>query len=246
MQMLDMIRRQARTQARRGRDLIRAKYQSPRYTSIGPRLGEYIVETWANEPAAAAGLREATLADPAHDMQVGPDHGRILHWLASTIGATRAIEVGVFTGYSALWTAMALPDDGTLVACDVSTEWTDMGKPFWAQAGVDHKIDLRIAPAAETLQNLLDQGEAGSFDMAFIDADKENYDTYYELCLELVRPNGIIAIDNVLWGGAVANPKKDSIYLEAIRTLNAKVGKDPRVEACLVPVGDGLTLTRRL
>ncbi|MEM7339921.1 MAG: class I SAM-dependent methyltransferase [Actinomycetota bacterium] len=217
-----------------------------RTVRITGNLQHYVDDTWIHEPPAARGLREATAAVPARGMQIGADHGRLLHWLAGTVGARRTIEVGVFTGYSALWTALALPEDGTLVACDVSEEWTSIGRPFWEQAGVAERIDLRLAPALETLDALVAEGGAGGYDLAFIDADKSSYNAYYERCLQLVRPGGIVAIDNVLWGGAVADPKQTDPDTEALRALNAKIATDDRVDVCLVPVGDGLTLTRRI
>ncbi len=225
-------------------DVTARWFGDSRATPIGPRLARYIAETWVDEPAAARGLREATASVADSGMQIGPDQGQLLHWLAALVGATRTIEVGVFTGYSTLWTALALPADGVVVACDVSEEWTSVGRPFWAEAGVEERIDLRLAPGEETLTGLLDDGRSGTFDLAFIDADKSNYDRYYELCLQLVRPGGVIAIDNVLWGGAVADERRRDADTSAIRALNAKIGADGRVERCLVPIGDGLTLAR--
>ncbi|MEM8926542.1 MAG: class I SAM-dependent methyltransferase [Actinomycetota bacterium] len=210
------------------------------------QLAGYVERTWVQEPSPAAGLRAATERERASDMRSGSDQGRVLHWLVGTLGARQTIEVGVFTGYSALWTALALPDDGLLVACDVSERWTSVGAPFWAEAGVDHKIDLRIAPATETLDALLADGQADSFDLAFIDADKSGYDDYYERCLQLVRPGGVVAVDNVLWDGAVADPEQNDADTAAIKALNAKIGDDDRVDVCLIPTGDGLTLARRL
>lgn len=226
---------------------VRRRVAPPeRGVRVEGRLASYVDETWIQEPPAASGLRAATEELAAAGMRIGADQGRILHWLVGTLGATRTIEVGVFTGYSALWTALALPPDGTVVACDVSETWTSIGRPFWADAGVADRIDLRLAPALETLDALLAEGGAASYDLAFIDADKTGYDAYYERCLELVRPGGVIAIDNVLWGGAVVDPKAADADTEALRALNAKIGADPRVDLCLLPIGDGLTLARRL
>ncbi|MEM9566354.1 MAG: class I SAM-dependent methyltransferase [Actinomycetota bacterium] len=225
-------------------DVTARWFGESRTTPIGPKLERYIADTWVDEPSAARGLREATASLADRDMQIGSDQGQLLHWLATLIGASRTIEVGVFTGYSTLWTALALPPDGLVVACDVSEEWTSVGRPFWAEAGVDERIDLRLAPGEDTLSALLDDGHTASFDLAFIDADKSNYDRYYELCLQLVRPGGVIAIDNVLWGGAVADERHRDADTTAIRALNAKIGADDRVERCLVPIGDGLTLAR--
>ena len=162
--------------------------------------------------------------------------------LVQAIGARRAIEIGTFTGYSALWVALALPADGRLVCCDVSAEWSAVGKPYWGKAGVAGKIDLRIAPALETLDRLLAGGEAGAYDFAFIDADKTGYDGYYERCLRLLRRGGLIGIDNVLWGGDVADPKKRSADTLALRALNDKLHHDERVSLSMLPIGDGLTL----
>jgi predicted O-methyltransferase YrrM len=179
-------------------------------------------------------------------MQIGADQGALLALLVRLIGARRTIEVGVFTGYSALAVALALPDDGHVLACDISTEFTDVGRPFWAAAGVAHKIDLRIAPALQTLDAELAAGAGDSVDFAFIDADKTGYDAYFERCMRLVRPGGLIAIDNVLWGGAVARPADpgDASTL-ALQALNRKLNDDDRIDLALLTVGDGLTLARR-
>jgi predicted O-methyltransferase YrrM len=159
--------------------------------------------------------------------------------------ARKALEIGVFTGYSALAVASALPEDGKLIACDVSEEWTRIARRYWQEAGLSSRIDLRLGPAAETLAALLREGGAGSFDFAFIDADKDNNDVYYEACLKLVRPGGLIAVDNAIWGGRVADPAVQDAETEAIRALNLKMRDDPRVEACLLTVGDGVMLARK-
>ena len=169
-----------------------------------------------------------------------------MRMLAGISGARRAIEVGVFTGYSALCVALALPEDGELIACDVSEEWTAIARRYWGEAGVAGKIRLEIAPAGETLEALIAGGRAGDFDIAFIDADKTNYDLYYERCLELLRPGGLVLIDNVLWGGAVADDNDTSEDTVALRALNEKLKDDSRIELCMLPVGDGLTLARKL
>jgi caffeoyl-CoA O-methyltransferase len=178
-------------------------------------------------------------------MQISPLQGSFFSMLAASIGARRCLEVGVFTGYSALAVALALPEDGLLVACDVSEEWTAIGKPFWASAGVDGRIDLRIAPAVETLQALLDEGQQGSYDFAFIDADKENYEAYFELCLRLVREGGLIAVDNVLWGGDVLHPQQASASTRAIIAFNRARRTDARVDLSMLPIGDGVSLLRK-
>jgi len=177
-------------------------------------------------------------------MQIAPEQGQFMALLAKSIGARRAIEIGVFTGYSALSVALALPADGRLVACDISDENVKIGIPFWQRAGVADRIDVRIAPAADTLRALLAAGEAGGHDFVFIDADKTGYDTYYELALALLRPGGLVVIDNTLWGGAVARPA-DSDDTRALQALNAKVHHDERVDMVLLPFSDGVTLARK-
>ena len=208
-----------------------------------PALGEYLLRG-AGESAAARSLREETQRELGRwsAMQVSPEQGAFMALLIRLTGARRAIEVGTFTGYSALRVAEALPADGRLVACDVSAEWTAVGRRHWAAAGVADKIDLKLAPAVETLDALIAQGQSGTFDFAFIDADKENYDAYYERCLTLLRPGGALAIDNVLWGGRVADAAVTDPATIAIRALNEKVREDGRVQAAMLPVGDGLTL----
>ena len=208
-----------------------------------PALGEYLLRG-AGESAAARSLREETQRELGRwsAMQVSPEQGAFMALLIRLTGARRAIEVGTFTGYSALRVAEALPADGRLVACDVSAEWTAIGRRHWAAAGVADKIDLKLAPAVETLDTLIAQGQSGTFDFAFIDADKENYDAYYERCLTLLRPGGALAIDNVLWGGRVADAAVTDPATVAIRALNEKVREDGRVQAAMLPVGDGLTL----
>jgi len=177
-------------------------------------------------------------------MQIGPDQGALLALLVRLIGARRTLEVGVFTGYSALTVALALPDDGRVLACDVSDEYTRVGRPFWREAGVEHKIELVLAPARATLDACLERGEAGRYDFAFIDADKTGYDAYYERCLQLLRPGGLVAIDNVLWGGSVARPATDA-DTRALQALNDKIARDERVDLAMLPVGDGVTLARK-
>lgn len=206
-------------------------------------LHDYLLRVGTRESAVAKELRaETRAATRAHPMQISPEQGAFMALLVRLLGVKRVIEVGTFTGYSALVVAEALPDDGRLIACDVSEEWTAVGRPFWQRAGVAEKIDLRLAPAAETLDDLLAAGDAGAFDFAFIDADKANYDTYYERCLALLRTGGVVGIDNVLWGGRVANEKADDADTRAIRALNAKVRDDSRVDVAMLPIGDGLTL----
>ena len=179
------------------------------------------------------------------NMQVGPEQGQFMALLVELMGARNALEVGTFTGYSALAVALALPEDGRLVACDVSEEWTAIGRRYWEEAGVAHKIDLRLAPAVETLDALLAEGRAGTFDFVFIDADKEGYDAYYERALELTRAGGLVVLDNTLWRGDVADPTISDVDTDAIRAINAKLAVDERVTLSLLPVGDGLTLARK-
>ena len=191
-------------------------------------------------------LRAETAAMPAGHMQISPEQGQLMAFLVATIGARRAIEVGTFTGYSSLGIAGALPVDGTLVCCDNSREWTDVARRYWDEAGVAEKIDLRLGDARETLDGLVAEGGAGTFDFAFIDADKGGYETYFERLLTLLRPGGLIAVDNVLWGGAVADPSDTSADTEFIRAFNEARLDDPRVDLSVVPIGDGLTLARKL
>lgn len=205
----------------------------------------YVSETITRETSVQQRLRAETARLPMGMMQIGPDQGALLALLIHLIGARRAIEVGTFTGYSALAVAAALPEDGKLVACDVSEEWTGIAKRYWREAGLTNRIELRLGPATETLAQLLRDGSAGSFDFAFIDADKTNYDAYYESCLQLLRPGGLIAIDNMLWGGAVADPSAQSADIEALRALNVKIRDDARVQSCLLTVGDGVMLARK-
>ncbi len=204
-------------------------------------LAAYVDTNWLREDALKRRLRDETAKLPAAGMQISAHQGQQLGLLARAIGARRAIEVGTFTGYSALCIASALPADGKLWCCDVSEEWTTIARRYWREAGLVARIDLTIAPALETLDGLLKQGLAGQIDLAFIDADKTNYDAYYERCLALVRRGGLVLIDNVLWSGSVADPAKTSDDTKAIRALNAKLKADDRVELCLLAVGDGMT-----
>ena len=219
---------------------------SSRSIGLSDALRDYLVDVSVRESQAQRRLREETASLDRAGMQISPEQGQLMRLLVRLIGARRAIEIGVFTGYSALSVALALPEDGELIACDVDEEWTAVARRYWAEAGVASKIRLALAPALETLDALLADGRAGEFDLAFIDADKTGYDRYYERCLDLLRPGGLVLIDNVLWGGAVIDPDDDSEDTAAIRALNAKLKDDARVDACMVPVGDGLTLARKL
>lgn len=218
---------------------------SKRTLDLDDKLYEYLLDTSLRENPVQSALREETNKLEWARMQISPDQGQFMALLVKLINARKALEVGTFTGYSALLVAQAMPEDGVVVACDISEEWTSIGKRYWQQAGVAHKIDLRLAPANETLSRLIDDGQSSTYDFAFIDADKENQLSYYELCLQLVRPGGLITIDNVLWGGDVADSTNQSADTVAIRKLNQFVHQDERVDISLVPIGDGLTLARK-
>jgi caffeoyl-CoA O-methyltransferase len=212
--------------------------------TLDDTLEAYVAGHSVREHPAQIALREATRTHPHAGMQIAPEQGQLMALLARLAGARRTIEIGVFTGYSALTIALALPDDGYVLACDISDEYTRVGRPFWEQAGVAHKIDLQLAPAVHTLDARIAAGEAGRYDFAFIDADKTGYDSYYERCLTLVRTGGLIVIDNTLWSGEVARPstKPDTLALQA---LNAKLHRDERIDLSLLPLEDGITLARK-
>lgn len=214
--------------------------------AIDDRLRDYIETVSPPEAPALARLRAETKPLRGAGMQIGAAQGQLMQLLVRLIGAKRCLEVGTFTGYSALAVALALPADGRIVCCDINAEWTAIGRRHWQEAGVAGKIDLRLAPAVETLDGLIAAGEAGRFDFAFIDADKSNYDAYYERALVLLRPRGLIAIDNVLWSGAVADPAADDADTMALKRLNAKIAADARVQMNLLPIGDGVTLAVKL
>lgn len=215
-----------------------------RTLNLDDGLYRYLLDHSLREHPAQTALREATKAHPYAGMQISPEQGQFMALLARLMGARRTIEIGVFTGYSALSVALALPDDGCILACDVSAEYTRIGRPYWEQAGVAHKIDLQLAPALSTLDARLAEGESGQYDFAFIDADKSGYDAYYERCLRLLRSGGLIAIDNVLWGGSVAKPAQDQ-DTAALQALNDKLHGDPRIDLAMLPISDGLTLARK-
>lgn len=214
----------------------------PKRTLLTGALDEYATANWLRDSALKQRLREETMRLPWGMMQIAADQGQFMTLLTRAIGAKRALEIGVFTGYSALCVAEALPPDGKLIACDVSDEWTAIGRRYWQEAGLAHKIDLRIAPALDTLDALLREGQAGAFDMAFVDADKPNYDGYYERCLKLLRAGGLMMFDNVLWNGRVAEGEGGSEDTRALQALNAKLHADQRIDLALVPLGDGITL----
>lgn len=209
---------------------------------LDTQLYNYLQSVSLREPEILTQLRQETAQHPMAQMQIAPDQGQFMALLVQLIGAKKTLEVGVFTGYSSLVVALALPPEGKVIACDVSEEYTSIARRYWQQAGVADKIELHIAPAQETLKSLLAEGQAGTFDFAFIDADKSNYEIYYEHALELVRPGGLIIVDNVLWSGRVADPQVQDNRTNAIRSLNQKLHQDQRVTLSLVPIGDGLTL----
>jgi len=217
---------------------------SDRTLTLDDKLYQYLLDVSLREHAELAALRQATRTHPRAGMQISPEQGQFMALLVTLIGARRTIEVGVFTGYSALAVALALPEDGRILACDISDEFTAIGRPHWRRAGVAHKIELVLAPALATLDARLAAGEAGCYDFAFIDADKVNYDGYYERCLKLVRAGGLVAIDNTLWSGRVAEPALDE-DTAALQRFNRKLHGDERIDLSLLPIGDGLTLARR-
>jgi caffeoyl-CoA O-methyltransferase len=211
---------------------------------VTPELMAYIAKVGVREHPALAHCRSETAKLPNAMMQIGSDQGGFMALVAKLVGASRYLEIGTFTGYSALAVALALPADGKVVACDVSKEFTDKARGFWREAGVENKIDLRLGPALETLDSMVAANEP-PFDFAFIDADKSNYDGYYERALKLVRSGGLVALDNMLWSGQVANPKASDADTSALRTLNAKIHDDERVDMVLAAIGDGVMLARK-
>lgn len=217
---------------------------SARTLPLDERLHRYVIDHSVREHPVLAELREATRKHQFAGMQIGPDQGQLMALLVRLIGARRTIEVGVLTGYSSLAVALALPDDGRVLACDISDEYTRVARQHWERAGVAHKIRLVLAPAQETLDASLAAGEAGTYDFAFIDADKTGYDGYYERCLKLLRTGGLIAVDNVLWSGAVARAAKDA-DTKALQAFNKKLYSDARIDLAMLTVGDGLTLARK-
>jgi predicted O-methyltransferase YrrM len=217
---------------------------SNRTINLDDHLYQYLLSVSLREHPILTELREATRNHPRAGMQISPEQGQFMALLIKLIGARQTLEIGVFTGYSSLATALALPPDGRIVACDVNAEYTDIGRRHWQKAGVADKIDLRLAPATDTLDALIAEGRSNSFDFAFIDADKANYDAYYERCLKLMRVGGLIAFDNVLWDGAVAQPAQDD-DTAALQKLNIKLHNDERIDLSMLPLGDGLTLARK-
>ena len=218
---------------------------SNRSIGLGDDIYDYLLKVSLRESPVLAALRQRTAEHPAAAMQIAPEQGQFMALLVKLIGARRCLEVGVFTGYSSLAVAAALPADGRVVACDVSEEYTAVAREFWERAGVADRIDLRLAPANDTLDELLADGQAGTFDFAFIDADKSHYQAYYERSLELLRTGGLIAVDNTLWSGSLIEPPADDADAQALATFNARLLEDPRVDLSLLPLGDGLTLARK-
>jgi predicted O-methyltransferase YrrM len=218
---------------------------SVRNIGLPDNVYEYLVAHSVRDSAIKRRLREETAKLPLGMMQIGADQGQFMGLLAELIGARRALEIGTFTGYSSLCVAEAMGPQGRMICCDISEEFTSIARRYWREAGVADRIDLRLGPGTETLDKLLAAGEAGKFDFVFIDADKTNYDAYYERALKLVRAGGLIAIDNVLWGGDVANAQEQSDETVAIRRLNDKLAKDDRVTLAMVSIGDGLSLARK-
>ena len=209
-------------------------------------LYQYLLANSVREPEILAKLRAETAQHPLVNMQISPEQGQLMGLLVQLIGAKKCLEVGVFTGYSSLAVALNLPDDGQIIACDVSDEFTSIARKYWQEAGVAHKISLYIAPALATLDRLILNGESGTFDFAFIDADKNNYGAYYDRCFQLVRQGGLILVDNVLWYGRVADPAMDNDKrTQAIKQINQQIYHDDRVQISLIPIGDGLTIARK-
>ena len=210
--------------------------------AVTDELWNYVRRVTLREPDVLRRLREETAKEPMARMQISPEQGQFMALLVHALGARKTLEIGVFTGYSSLAVALALPDEGRVIACDINKQWTSVARRYWREAGVERKIELRLAPALETLDALLAEGQAGSFDFAFIDADKENYANYFERTLTLLRPGGLIAIDNVLWSGRVLDASDNSTDTRAIRAINERLRDDDRIWLSMLPIGDGVTL----
>jgi caffeoyl-CoA O-methyltransferase len=219
---------------------------SSKTLALDDRLYDYLLSVSLREPDILARLREETSNRADAEMQIAPEQGQFMALLLKLIGARRCLEVGTFTGYSALVCALALPEDGQLIALDIDEETTAIAQRYWAEAGVENRIELRLGPAEDSLRNLIDGGDQGSFDFIFIDADKTGYPAYYEMGLQLLRAGGVVAFDNVLWAGRVANPDAEDDDTRALKALNVQLHADPRVDISMVPIGDGLTLARKL
>ena len=213
--------------------------------NLTPELYQYLTSVSLREPDVLVRLREETSRHPRAAMQISPEQGQFMSLLVKLLGVQKVLEIGVFTGYSSTIVALALPDDGQITACDIDEDFTSIAQRYWQDAGVSQKINLNLAPALETLTKLLDQGAEASYDMAFIDADKCNYPNYYEPCLRLLKPGGVLLVDNVLWDGRVADLSINDVDTDGIRRLNQLVHEDSRVDMSLIPLGDGLTLVRK-
>jgi len=219
---------------------------STKSIGLSDELHAYLLRVGVREPPILCRLREETAALPQGGMQISPEQGAFMAMLVGLMDARTYLEVGTFTGYSSLSVAMALPAGGRLTCCDISPEWTDVARRYWTEAGVADRIDLRLGPAVETLDALVAEGAGGSYDFAFLDADKGNYAPYYERILVLLRPGGLLAIDNVLWSGRVIDPAQEDEDTQALRALNERIAADPRVRLAMLPIGDGLSLVRKL
>ncbi|MCH9637187.1 MAG: class I SAM-dependent methyltransferase [Candidatus Rickettsiella isopodorum] len=213
--------------------------------NLSDTLYQYMLSISLREPAILKSLRETTHQLSSHSMQISPEQGQLMGFLIELTSAVKTLEIGVYTGYSALVVALALPEIGKIIACDINKETTSMALDFWRKAGIAHKIDLKLAPALETLDNLIKQDHSNSFDFIFIDADKQNYLNYYARSLTLLRPGGLMLVDNVLWSGRVADTQAHDKQTLAIRTFNQAIYLDKRISVCLIPIGDGLTLIRK-
>ncbi len=218
---------------------------SNRTLSLDERLYTYLLDSSLREPEILRKLREETDCDDMSMMRIAPEQGQFMALLVRLLGAKRVLEIGTYTGYSALWMALALPQNGELIACDVSEEWTGVAQRYWAKAGVGERVHLKLGPAIDTLDALLAAGEQEEFDLVFIDADKPNYEAYFERCLELVRTGGLILVDNVFWDGTVADPDEADESTVAIRAFNKARARDSRIWLSMLPVGDGLTLAMK-
>ncbi len=210
--------------------------------NLNVQLYDYVLDVGLREAAVLRRLRVATEQEKMSVMRSAPEQGQFMAMLLKLTGARRALEIGTYTGYGTLWMALALPEDGEILTCDISGHWTSVARHFWKEAEVLDKIHLKLRPALETLNALLATGQSETFDFAFIDADKVNYDAYYEACLKLIRPGGLICVDNTLWGGSVVDSDKHDTDTRAIRALNTKLKGDGRIELSMLPIADGLTL----
>jgi len=219
---------------------------SARTIAMTDKLYDYMLDVSLREPEVMTALRAETAKHPMGRMQISPEHAQFMQMLVKILGAKKCIEVGTFTGYSALAVALALPKKGKLVCLDISDEYTSIGKPFWEQAGVAKKIDLRIGPAKKSLNKMIKKGESGKYDFAFIDADKGGYPDYFERCLKLLKTGGVIACDNIFMNGDVVDGRKRGGNAVAMRAFNELLKNDKRVDLSLIPIGDGLTLARKL